>query len=321
VRIRRPWLLPLVPVWGAFAAVKNAMYDAGLLPVRRLDRPVISVGSLSAGGAGKTPVVLMLARLLQAGGITADVLSRGYGRSSAVAEEVDPAGTVSRFGDEPLEIVRSGLRVFVGAERFDAGHVAEGVSSAEVHLLDDGFQHRRLGRCLNVVLLTRADVEDVLIPAGNLRENVSSLRRADVVVVREEEAMACKDYFTGEVWVIRRQLVLPAIRPLRPLAFCAIARPEGFFAMLQRAGCGLAGQVEFADHYLYSDRDFAKLVEAASRTGADGFVTTAKDFVKISDGARRRLEAVGPVCVAKLRVELLDPARAFRRMQRVISRE
>lgn len=318
MRIRRPWLLPLVPLWGAVTAVKNAMYDKGLLRVRRLDRPVISVGSLSAGGAGKTPVVLMLARLLQAGGITADVLSRGYGRSSDVAEEVDPTGTVARFGDEPVEIVRAGLRVFVGAKRFDAGRVAEAVSSARVHLLDDGFQHRRLGRDFNVVLLTCADVEDGLIPAGNLRENLSSLRRADVVVVREEEAAACRAYITGEVWVIRRQLVLPAIRPLRPLAFCGIARPEGFFTMLGKAGCALAGQVVFADHYPYKDQDFAKLVEAARQGGADGFVTTAKDSVKISEGARRRLEAVGPVCVAELRVELLDPAQAFRRMQRVI---
>lgn len=313
--------MPLVPLWWAGTAVKNALYDAGLLRVRKLDTPVISVGSLSAGGAGKTPVVLMLARLLQAGGITADVLSRGYGRSSGVAEEVDPAGIVTRFGDEPVEMARTGLRVFVGAERFEAGELAEAKGEAQVHLLDDGFQHRRLARSLNVVLLTRADVEDVLLPAGNLRENLSSLKRADVLIVREEDVAGLKAYCAGEVWVIRRRLVFSAAGPIQPLAFCGVARPEGFFTMLEEAGCELAGQVVFADHYAYSDEDFAKLVETARQEGADGFVTTAKDSVKISDGARRRLEAVGPVCIAQLRAELLDPAQAFRRMQRITSGE
>ena len=115
--MRRPWALPLTPLYVAAVATKNALYDARILRPNQLTRPVISVGSLSAGGAGKTPVVIALAKLLARHGLTADVLSRGYGRASTLVEQVDPAGDPARFGDEPLEIARHNIAVFIGADR------------------------------------------------------------------------------------------------------------------------------------------------------------------------------------------------------------
>ncbi len=304
--MRRPWLLPLAPGWGAGTAAKNLAYDRGWLKPRRLTKLVVSVGSLSAGGAGKTPVVLALARLLRERGVEADVLSRGYGRAADTVREVQPDGLAAEFGDEPLEMARAGLRVFVGAERYAAGLLAERVfPEAAVHVLDDGFQHRRLGRALDVVLLTAEDVRDTLLPAGNLRESLSASGRADVVVVREEETDALRATAGAAVWRVRRDLALPD-GVEAAFCFCGIARPDGFFAMLADKGLRPAGRMAFADHHAYARGDVARLVSAARAAGARSFVTTAKDAVKLLPEWRRLLEAVGPVRVAELRVTFVD---------------
>ena len=319
--VRRPWALPLVPLYGLGVGVKNWLYDRKVLRVRRLARPVISVGSLSAGGAGKTPVVIALAELLGRHGIEVDVLSRGYGRGSDVVEQVDADGSAGRFGDEPVEIAQAGLGVFVGAERYEAGVLAEATGKAEVHLLDDGFQHRRLERALDVVLLTQKDLQDWPLPAGDLREGFKALRRSGVIVLREEELDAIEvPLNSSNLWVVRRRLELPEERPKRPVAFCGIARPEGFFAMLSGVGCELVGQVEFPDHHVFRAEDFGRLVEAAVHAGADGFVTTSKDAVKISSGSMKQLENVGPVWVARLRVEFVDEAAVLKTLTGVLAK-
>lgn len=285
---------------------------------------MISVGSLSAGGAGKTPVVKMLADLLAQEGLRVDVLSRGYGRASQAVEEVDPDGSAERFGDEPLELAQAGCRVFTGAERFAAGTLAESQALVpDVHLLDDGFQHRRLARALDLVLVTLADVGDSLLPAGNLREPSSSLRRADVLLLREDEAeevRAALPKFKGkEVWILRRSLHLPSDAPTRPLIFCGIARPESFKTMLQDVGVRPPAYLFFPDHHRYVEADLLRLVGAAQKAGANGFVTTAKDRVKLSLEAQEGLASVGPITVAALHVELLDEAGALATLQAVIA--
>jgi tetraacyldisaccharide 4'-kinase len=302
---------------------KNFAYSKRWRQVHRLQRPVISVGSLSAGGAGKTPVVLMLADLLQKHGMGVDVLSRGYGRTSSTVEQVNPAGEATRFGDEPLEIAQAGIKVFVGAQRFEAGALAERTATAPtVHLLDDGFQHRQLARDLDLVLLTLDEVQDSLLPGGNLREPLSSLQRANIIILREDEAEQLRPIVTqhsnADVWTLKRQLILPPEIPTRMLAFCALARPQGFFAMLSGADCAVAGTVAFPDHHHYSEADVERLTSTARQIGATGFVTTAKDLVKISANARERLEKVGPVIVAGLRVTLADQAAAWKRINQLV---
>src|SRR5271156_3603930 len=135
---RRPWAWPLVPVYRAALAVKDALRGEP----KQLQWPVVSVGSLSAGGAGKTPVVIALARMLKARGWDVDVLSRGYGRSGSGVERVEGTDTV-RFGDEPVLIAqRAEVPVWVGADRFAAGQRAESEARDRgVHVLDDGMQH------------------------------------------------------------------------------------------------------------------------------------------------------------------------------------
>ena len=333
---RRVWAWPLVPVYWAAVAVKDGLRRLGVLRVRRLEWPVVSVGSLSAGGAGKTPVVIALAGMLKARGWTVDVLSRGYGRISSGVQRVDAKAEHAAiwFGDEPAMIAgKIDVPVWVGAERFWAGRLAEEAGrllpqtithpSAEnaegwatrsvrgLHVLDDGFQHRKLARALDVVLVTAEDMDDALLPAGNLREGWGALKRADVVVVREEEFDAVSKRVWPlvregtTIWTVRRTLRFPAPRcgvgaGLRPLAFCAIARPEGFAALLRAAGCGIVDTLAFADHTEYTEAEIGQLVETAARLKTTGFVTTEKDEVKLSKAMRARLEAVGPVVVVSL---------------------
>lgn len=313
--MKRRWAIALVPLYWAAVRAKNALWDRKV-GVRQLSRPVVSIGSLSAGGAGKTPVVLALAELLERHGVQVDVLSRGYGRGSSTVAEVDPTGAAEDFGDEPLELARAGLRVFVGADRFLAGELAEARGEARLHLLDDGFQHRGLGRTLDIVLLTAADVQDSLLPAGDLREPLNALGRADVIVMREEEsdAWAPGRLPNMERWVIRRELVLPAEMPVRPLVFCAIARPDGFVAMLQTAGVTIAGTLFFRDHHGFTQDDFEAIAARARAVGADGFCTTAKDAVRLSGEGRKLLEQVGPVRVVGLRASFVDEAAVLSRM-------
>jgi tetraacyldisaccharide 4'-kinase len=323
---------PLVPLYAAALAVKDALRQSGLLRVHRLRRPVVSVGSISAGGAGKTPVVIALTKGLRERGWDVDVLSRGYGRKGREEEWVASLGdgAAARFGDEPVVIARrTGATVWVGADRFSTGRQAEVGSSEQrraVHLLDDGFQHRELARDFDVVLVTAEDLEDVLLPAGNLREGMGALGRADAVVVREGELEAVRKRVWAlmregaQMWLVRRRLHFPAPlfvfgAGLRPVAFCAVARPEGFQTMLAEAGCGVVETVAFDDHHAYSMRDMEKIVAIAKRLNATGFVTTEKDAVKLSVSMREWLETVGPLMVVALEAEFADVEAVMRALE------
>lgn len=318
--LRRRLLLPLVPVYAAGLRLKRWFESRRRSHRQSLESVVISIGSLSAGGAGKTPLVLALARILHQRDYAVRILTRGYKRTSKVVEQVDPEGDAARFGDEPLLLAqRSGVPVYVGADRYAAGLLSQATPSAGtvVHLLDDGFQHRQLARDLDIVLLTRKDVDDVLLPAGDLREPLAALRNADIIVLRDDEAESLEAFIavlTREtdappVWHIRRSLRFATKRAIltkRPLVFCGIARPEGFSAMLAQHGIAPASTVNFLDHYRYTERDIDRLLREAHTHKADGFITTEKDAVKLTLGMRSRLERLGPLLVPELNVTFAD---------------
>ncbi len=333
---RRPWLLPLAPLYGAALAMKRRLFQLGWLKQNRLESPVISVGSVSAGGAGKTPMVLLLARILRHRGYAVRILTRGYKRSSGGTSRVEPFDDAAWQGDEPVLLAqRSGVPVFAGADRYEAGVMAEQGELSEkliVHLLDDGFQHRKLARDVDIVLLTQADVEDTLLPAGNLREPLSAIAEADVVVLREEEAASLRSVVSGlsgdkkvpAIWVIRRSLSLGegggVALPTKPLAFCGIARPENFTKMLAAQGYEPMDTVIFPDHHAYDDGDIHRLIERARQVEANGFVTTEKDAVKLTPILHDHLETVGPIVVARLSVELLDEQESLSQLVAMVGR-
>jgi tetraacyldisaccharide 4'-kinase len=333
---RRPLLLPLAPLYGAALAMKRRLFQWGWLKQYRLQSPVISVGSVSAGGAGKTPMVLMLARVLRHRGYAVRILTRGYKRGSSNTTRVEPFGDAAWHGDEPVLLAqRSGVPVYEGADRYEAGVMAEQNEPSEklvVHLLDDGFQHRRLARDVDVVLLTQMDVEDTLLPAGNLREPLSALVEADIVVLREEEADSLRSVVAGlrgsqrtpAIWVIRRTLSLgeggEVSLPTRPFAFCGIARPESFTRMLAAQGYQPMDTMIFPDHHGYDDGDIQRLMERARLVEANGFVTTEKDAVKLTPILRDHLETIGPIVVARLNVELMDEQESLSQLIAMVGR-
>jgi tetraacyldisaccharide 4'-kinase len=223
----RRLLFPLIPLYRLALAFRELRLLVGLEPVRRLRFPVVSIGNLSTGGAGKTPLTIALAKALKRRGLRVDVLSRGYGRQSLLAARVQPGGSAEEFGDEPLLIAREAkIPVYVAPRRYEAGLLAEADAEASgsepqpassspgaspaaesasdgspsaasqapappplrhVHLLDDGFQHRQLDRDVEILLLSQQDWQDCLLPAGNLREPRAAIRRASVVALPADQ--------------------------------------------------------------------------------------------------------------------------------------
>jgi len=294
------------------------LHDRGFLRVRRLQGGVVSVGNLSAGGTGKTPFVLLLGELLKNRGIRFDVLSRGYGRTSRGVRLVDPAGLPQEFGDEPLLIARKlQVPVIVGEDRYEAGRFAESKFGPQLHLLDDGFQHRGLARDFDIVLVTPQDASDQLLPAGRLREPLGSLRRADAVVLTSGASAGSFPTEGTIVWRVRRGIVPPVApksMPARPVVFCGIARPRNFVLQLRAANIEPAAEAFYRDHHAYGEKDIRELLALKQRSEAGGFITTEKDAVNL--GAY--LAALDPLAVVPVKMELSDAANAVDTMLRKI---
>jgi len=301
-------------LYGAVTRARNSLYDRHVLPSRRLQGPVVSVGNLSVGGSGKTPFVIVLGELLKARGIPFDVLSRGYGRRSRGVLLVEPGGSSSEFGDEPLLIARRlEVPVVLGEDRYKAGLFAEEKFGPQLHLLDDGFQHRALVRDFDVVLVTADDARDKLLPAGRLREPRQSLSRADAVVLT---AGASPDAFPLDgklVWRVRRGIV-PERVSARPVAFCGIARPQNFILQLRTAGIEPAAEAIYRDHHAYGEKDIRELLALKAHSEADGFVTTEKDAINLGGF----FSALEPISVVPVKMDLVDATNAVDTMLRIL---
>ncbi len=302
------WLLlwPWSLVYRIVIGLRNLLYDVRVLPCRRLPFPVVSVGNLTVGGTGKTPMVLWLSQALRRRGFGTTILTRGYGGAGAVAV-VDPedagrrldlaAGTLLVYGDEPAMMsALYGERVGVGADRHRVGlEAGRDPRNAALFVLDDGFQHRRLGRDLDVVLLG-SDCEGSLLPAGPFREPVRALRRAHVVVVtgahdrwrkRLERRFDSSRVFFGNrrarAVLVRtesghRELTLGVLAGARVLAVAAIADPAPFYAMLRECEAIVMDTLEYPDHHVYTEGDWREI----NRRPAEKIVTTEKDYVKLA---------------------------------------
>jgi tetraacyldisaccharide 4'-kinase len=308
----RPNLLSAI--YAAVAGTRNALYDRGFLHPRRLQGSVISVGNISTGGSGKTPFVILLGELLKVRGIRFDVLSRGYGRKTRGVLLVDPGGLPRDFGDEPLLIARRlQAPVIVGEDRYEAGRFAESRFGAQVHLLDDGFQHRALARDFDIVLVTPDDARDRLLPAGRLREPLRSLQRADAVVLTNGASQESFPLTGKTVWRVRRGIVAQHV-PARPVVFCGIARPQNFLLQLRAAGIDPVAEAFFRDHHAYTEKDVRDLLQLRERSDAGGFVTTEKDAVNLGG----YLDALAALAVVPVKMELADAADVVDTMLRMI---
>ena len=323
--------------FGALASLRVAAYRRGLLPRSRLAGPVVSVGNLGVGGSGKTPLVARVAEILRDAGRPVAVLSRGYGgtfRGGALV--VSDGSTVlagaAEAGDEPVMLARAlpGVVVAVGARRDVVGRAVEARFGRRVHVLDDGFQHLRLERDLDLVCLDVGDLEDRPMPAGRLRERPSALLRASLVLLTrieaasEAELRALEERLSPErTFRVARRVTgwkaldgAGAAPPARAFLLAAIARPERFERDV--AGCGVAvvGRAFFRDHHRFRPEDIARVVAEARAAGAEAIATTAKDAVRL-EGA----PALGlPVVVLAIAADVADEARLRARVLSVAGR-
>lgn len=305
----------LSSIFAVGVRARNALYDRGAVRAQSLQGPVVSVGNLSVGGSGKTPFVLLLGEFLAARAVKFGILSRGYGRARRGVAQVDPGGSSQDFGDEPLLLARRlGVPIIVGEDRYEAGQFAERLFGPQLHLLDDGFQHRALARDFDIVLVTPEDARDRLLPAGRLREPLASLSRADAVVLTAGAAPESFPLNGKLVWRVRRGISLGNI-PSRPLVFCGIARPQNFLLQLRTAGVEPAGQALYRDHHAYTERDIQDLLKLRQQSEAEGFVTTEKDAINLGGF----LAALQPLAVVPVKMELLDAANAVDTMLRMVA--
>lgn len=302
---------PLSAIFGAGVAIRNALYDRRILQVKKLARPVVSIGNISVGGSGKTPFVIALGELLKHHGIAFDVLSRGYGRSSTEVAVVDPNGSAAQFGDEPLLIARKlEAPVIVGPDRYQAGLLAEKKFASKLHLLDDGFQHRRLHRDFDIVLLPAEDQAGSLLPKGRLREPITALNRADAVVLTDSQAQAIE---AKSIWRARRVVEFPAAVG-KAIAFSGIARPRQFIESLKSSRMEIAGTIAFRDHHRYEQRDIGRLLELKKQTSTDSFITTEKDLINLGPLSSQ----LAPLQTAQLRIELESPEQVLKDLLKTI---
>ncbi|MEO6259016.1 MAG: tetraacyldisaccharide 4'-kinase [Thermoanaerobaculia bacterium] len=252
-------LKPLELAWRALNRLRRALYRWGVLRPARLPRPVISVGNLSAGGAGKTPAVIAIAGYLHRHGYRVSVLTRGYGRVNGECGLVD-SHDAERFGDEPV-LIKSlfpDVAVIVGSNRFANAIQFLTTNDCDVFILDDGFQHLQLARDVNVLIDA---------PEGRwFREGPSAKGDADIVIGR---ALRVID---GD-----------RVKGKRVFAFSGLADNEQFFATLRQCGAILAGTRGFRDHHRYEATDLASIREAAAAVSAELIVTTQKDAVKFDE--------------------------------------
>ena len=321
---------PLAPFYGMAVARRNRGFDLQPERIERAGLPVLSVGNLSTGGTGKTPVTLFLAEGLLAAGIETAVLSRGHGgRRREDPMRVDPGSDPRAAGDEPALMARrlGEGRVFVGKRRIEAARLARAAHPGlRALLLDDGFQHRALHRDLDLLLLDgqRLWGDGRMLPLGDLREPAANARRAHALIVTR--AGRVRDRAQVEAWwrangsggpLFWLDFRLSQLRALDPpdldpvplpeaeaapaYAWCGLGNPEAFFADLRGAGVLMRETACFGDHQGPSPDELEAMCDEARAAGAERFVCTEKDAVKLTEDHLAALSL--PLFVAEQRVE------------------
>ncbi len=298
-------LIPFSWLFAVIVRIRNWCYDAGILPVQQVSVPVVSVGNMTTGGTGKTPLIEYLIRTLTEMGKTVAVVSRGYGRSTYGTQIVSDGktllGNASTAGDEPWQIARKfpGVAVIVDEKKVRAAQLASRYA-VNVILLDDGFQHRALKRDMDIVVLdSTKDVRSMrVLPAGHRREPMSSLKRATMLAFSRcsQPGRTHPEYsrytnapslcmnavpkklisFSGN-----QTLQLTGCQGKSCVAFAGIGNPTSFEATLKNIGFTVMEFVEYPDHHRYSESDIAAIGEKVKRLRPDILITTEKDAMRL----------------------------------------
>jgi len=307
---KRGLLFPLYLLslpYGGAVRTRSFLYSLQWLKTRILPCPVISVGNITVGGTGKTPLVMALAKGLMAKGIAVAILSRGYKRTKTSEPVVSDGKTIflspEESGDEPFLMAKAcrGTPVLVGKDRFVNGRIALQRFGVKGLILDDGFQHLPLCRDINILLIDShiGFGDRHLLPRGILREPLSQLRRADLFLLTKAEDPETYQPLEKEIYEIHpraqvfhshyepvslvgpqgEQEELDSLKGKKILALSGIAHPDSFSSLLRKCGMKIVKEAIFPDHHLYTTKDLSYIEEKAE--GADGIVTTEKDMVKL----------------------------------------
>lgn len=306
-------LTPFAGLYGVAMKARHALYRSGRFRTRELGAPVISVGNLTTGGTGKTPLVEWIANELARKGRRVCILTRGYGRRRSATRVIVSNGSeiltdANQGGDEPLllaERLKGKAAVICDADRVAAASWAVENLKSDAFVLDDGFQHLRVARDLNILTMDATNPwgNRRLLPAGNLRESPVELARADCIVITRsddsnqmEELQREIDELSGGRPSFRSRMAFRRLRQVsdgesqvdpdeikasRVAAFCGIGNPESFFSLVRRAGYQLCHTQTFRDHHIYSQADIDRVVSQSNKRGAQVLLTTAKDEVKL----------------------------------------
>lgn len=326
-----PALSPFSRLYGAVMKARRALYRAGSLRVHNLGVPVVSVGNLTTGGTGKTPLVEWIARDLAQAGRRVCILTRGYGRRNAGTRVVVSSGSeilsdADHAGDEPLllaELLKGLAAVICDRDRVSAARWAVENFKSDAFILDDGFQHLRVARNFNVLTIDATNPwgNGKLLPAGILRESPAELTRADCILITradDSNRTAGLEREINELGndrpIFRSRMTLCGVRQVgqskAPVAaespkatpaaaFCAIGNPESFFSLLRRGGYQLCHTQAFRDHHVFTRADIESVARDARSRGAQILLTTAKDEVKL-----RKLSFEMPCYAADIEIEI-----------------
>lgn len=288
--------------FGFLVKARAKLYESGILPTRRLGHPVISVGNLTLGGTGKTPIVIALAGQLRDRGFRPVILSRGYRRTSRgiIISDSD----WEKCGDEPMLMKQrlGNVPIVVGADRYQAGLVAQQKQLGNIFILDDGFQHRHLHRDFDIVSIDPAEWAEgeALLPAGRWREPKSAIARANAACVQEIDGVPAPDVSIPSfavrteiegVYADGGKVPVQDLSGRPVVAFAGIAKPERFFTALRSFGIQPVECVPFADHHRYSAREIEKL-------GGKILLTTEKDAVRLHGRTSR------PYCYLRISAKI-----------------
>ncbi|MFQ6605028.1 MAG: tetraacyldisaccharide 4'-kinase [Fidelibacterota bacterium] len=316
MRLLNTIIVPLAGIYGCIMTVRNILYDRGWFPVRTLPAVVISIGNITMGGTGKTPVTVALAMWLCEKGYKVAILSRGYGRKTRGTFIGSEKSTWQELGDEPsmMRDILDDVPIVVDENRFRGGRILVDIFQPDVILLDDAFQHRSLHRDLDLLVISAGDRQEnySLFPAGRLREAWRHAHRADAILLTKSEWYDLPQDVDRKISALSRpvfQLTAETVlqSPYGPIEscdapfilVCAIADPESFRRAAGRKYLDIAKEFIFPDHYHYTRADVDK-IEAWDDTGKTaGILTTEKDYVKL-----KRLRLSKPLYVLTLRYNL-----------------
>ena len=336
-------MTPASTTYGLGVRLRNHLYRSGALKTFDVGVPVISVGNLTTGGTGKTPLVKWLATKVAAGERRVCILTRGYRRNSSgrivVSDNQTLRANVDEAGDEPFlmaQELEGRAAVICDANRVAAAEWAIKNLASEIFILDDAFQHQRIRRDFNILTIDATNPwgNRKLLPAGILREPISQLTRADcIVITRADEAETSRlqaeiKFLTGDIPIFTSRMRLARTRSLsvpdqpdaglrqrRFAAFCGIGNPNSFFALLRREGFEMVHTRAFRDHYRYTQADIAALVAEVSARGANALVTTAKDAVKLNG-----LNLMIPCFVVDVDIEIDESLEFLNSVEQAIQR-